>query len=61
MTVSPITDVQLEGYPGARFHHFTDMQKGKDFDAEGKSPGNRVIALGLIVRSLITEKHHLEI
>jgi len=56
MTVSPITDVQLESYPGARFQHFTDMLKGKDFAADGKSPANIVIALGLNDRSSDPQK-----
>ena len=51
MTVSAVTDKQLENYPGARFQHFTDMLKFKDFAAEGKSPANRVMALGLNDRS----------
>ena len=47
MIVSPVADVPLESYPGARFQHFMDMLKGKDFTTGGKSSANITIAFWL--------------
>jgi hypothetical protein len=56
ITASPVKDIQLESYPGARFQHFTDMLKDKDFTTGGKSPSIIIINLGLTDRSSDPQK-----
>ena len=56
ITAAPVENLQMESYPGARFQHFTDMLKDKDFPVGGKCPRNIIISLGLNDRSSDPQK-----
>jgi len=47
ITATPHQNVQLESFPGARFQHFTDILKDRDFPVGGKCPTNIILALGI--------------
>ena len=47
----PHLNVQLASLPGARFQHFTDIPKDKDFPVGGKCPMNIILTLEIYYRS----------
>ena len=56
ITAASVRNIQMESYPGARFQHFTDMLKDKDFPVGDKCPNIIIIALGLNGRSSDLQK-----